>query len=109
MDASSIVTATAGTATQVAAPQPGPSKAVQTARPVSPARDVKLDKAAEDDVRTRDPRSLQYQVDGSTKQVVATIVDESNKTVVVQIPNEEVLRIAKAIDRMQGFLLESKA
>ena len=57
----------------------------------------------------RDPRTLQYQVDESTHEVVATIVDSSNKTVVVQIPSEEVLRIAQAIDRMQGFLIQGKA
>jgi flagellar protein FlaG len=61
------------------------------------------------DIPARDPRSLQYKVDGSTNQVVAQIVDESNKIVVVQIPDAEVLRIAKAIDRMKGFLLEGKA
>ncbi len=55
----------------------------------------------------RDPRSLQYQVDGD--RVVTTVVDENSKTVVVQIPDAEVIRIAKAIDRMQGFLLEDKA
>ncbi len=70
---------------------------------------VKPASAPDVEVRTRDPRSLQYQVDGSTKQVVATIVDESNKEVVVQIPDAEVLRIAQAIDRMKGFLLEGKA
>ena len=64
---------------------------------------------AKDDLRPRDPRSLQYQVDRGTQQVVATIVDDSNRTVIRQIPDEEILRIAKAIDRMQGFLLESKA
>ena len=62
-----------------------------------------------DEVRTRDPRSLKYQVDRNTQHVVATIVDDSNRTVIRQIPDEEILRIAKAIDRMQGFLLESKA
>ena len=61
------------------------------------------------ELRVRDPRTLQYQVDGNTKQVVATIIDEGNKRVVVQIPDEEVLRIARAIDRMKGFLLEGKA
>lgn len=60
-------------------------------------------------VPTRDPRSLQYQVDGTTHQVVATIVNDSNKTVVRQIPDAEILRIAQAIDRMQGFLVEERA
>lgn len=64
---------------------------------------------AADDVRTRDPRSLQYQVDKGTQQVVATIVDDSNRLVIRQIPDAEILRIAQAIDRMKGFLLEGKA
>ncbi len=57
----------------------------------------------------RDPRSLQYAVDRGTHRVIATVVDDQNKTVVRQIPNEDVLRIAKEIDRMQGFLVEDKA
>jgi flagellar protein FlaG len=61
----------------------------------------------EDNAPQRDPRSLQYQVDGD--RVITTIVDENDNTVVVQIPDAEVIRIAKAIDRMQGFLLEQKA
>jgi flagellar protein FlaG len=63
--------------------------------------------ASEDNAPQRDPRSLQFQVDGD--RVITTIVDENDKTVVVQIPDAEVIRIAKAIDRMQGFLLEQKA
>ena len=55
----------------------------------------------------RDPRSLQFQVDGN--RVITTIVDENNNTVVVQIPDADMIRIAKAIDRMQGFLVQEKA
>ena len=65
--------------------------------------------AAEVNVPQRDPRSLQYQVDRATHRVVATIVDDSSKTVVRQIPDAEIIRIAQAIDRMQGFLVEEKA
>ncbi len=71
----------------------------------------KTDKASpassDDNAPQRDPRSLQFQVEGD--RVITTIVDENDKTVVVQIPDAEVIRIAKAIDRMQGFLLEQKA
>lgn len=55
----------------------------------------------------RDPRSLRFHVDGD--RVITTIVDEKSNTVVMQIPDAEVIRIAKAIDRMQGFLVEQKA
>ena len=81
------------------APSPQDTKAGQDRTPVE----------ASSDVRTRDPRSLQYQVDKGTQQIVATIVDESNHVVIQQIPDAELLRIAKAIDRMQGFLLVGKA
>lgn len=60
------------------------------------------------DIRQRDSRSLQYQVDRATHRIVATITD-GNKTVIRQVPDAEVLRIAQAIDRMQGFLITDKA
>jgi flagellar protein FlaG len=75
----------------------------------APVESGKSASAPDTPVRTRDPRSLQFQVDSATKQVVTQIVDEDNKVVVVQIPDAEVLRIAQAIDRMKGFLLEGKA
>ena len=57
----------------------------------------------------RDPRSLHYQVDGGTNRIIATIVDDGSRTVVRQIPDAELLRIAQAIDLMQGFLVVDKA
>jgi flagellar protein FlaG len=55
----------------------------------------------------RDPRSLQFQVQDN--RVVTTIIDQNNKTVVVQIPDAEMIQLAKSIDRMQGFLVQEKA
>ncbi len=40
---------------------------------------------------------------------MTTIVDDKSSTVIRQIPDAELLRIAQAIDRMQGFLVEEKA
>ncbi len=93
----------------------GPSGAPLTnapAKSIAAVADAKRSSAGdaapvEEAAQSRDPRSLQYHVaDG---HVVTEIVDENSKLVVVQIPNAEVLRIAKAIDRMQGFLLSQKA
>ena len=101
----------------LSAPAPGSGAAPDKAKPFAPASSASHDdaKAAEaaagrpggSDIPQRDPRSLQFQVDGH--RVITTIIDENNKTVVVQIPDAEVIRIAKSIDRMQGFLLEQKA
>lgn len=55
----------------------------------------------------RDSRSVQYLVQDN--RVITTIVDDNSKKVVVQIPDAELIRIAKSIDRMQGFFIEQKA
>jgi flagellar protein FlaG len=99
---------TTSPATETAAAS-GHANPGKTAAPSQAVSDVAKAKPTQVTVRARDPRSLQFQVDGSTFQVVATVVDDKDKTVVMQIPDEETLRIAKSIDRMQGFLLEEKA
>lgn len=55
----------------------------------------------------RDPRSLAFEVDGS--RIITTIVDAQNNTVVQQIPDADVIRLAAAIDRLKGFFLLAKA
>ena len=55
----------------------------------------------------RHSSSLKFIVDGN--RVITTIVDDQSKQVVVQIPDAELIRIAKSIDRMQGFFIEQKA
>lgn len=72
--------------------KPGTDEAAAMAEPAGPQRD---------------PRSLNFKVDGG--RVITTIIDDNSKTVVIQIPDAEVIRIAKSIDRMQGFLVEQKA
>jgi flagellar protein FlaG len=101
-----------GSAAAVAAPQSATRPPVpDSAKP----RDVTSEagsvvEAKQEAVKPqRDPRSLQYQVDITTHRVIATIVDEGSLKVIRQIPDEEVIRIAKAIDRMQGFLVHEKA
>lgn len=55
----------------------------------------------------RDPRSIAFQVDGG--RIITTIIDSQNHTVVEQIPDAEVVRLAAAIDRLQGFFVSAKA
>lgn len=54
-------------------------------------------------------QNLQFQIDKGTGKTVITIVDASTKEVIRQIPSEELLAIAKALDRLQGVLLKQKA
>ncbi len=54
-------------------------------------------------------RNLQFSVDESTQMNVVKVVDVETKDVIRQIPSEEVLAIAKALDKLQGLLFKEKA
>jgi flagellar protein FlaG len=54
-------------------------------------------------------RSLQFSIDKDTKLNIVKVVDVNSKEVIRQIPSEEVISIAKAIDKLQGLLLSDKA
>lgn len=54
-------------------------------------------------------RNLQFSIDKETGKTIVTIVDAETNEVIRQIPGDEVLAIARAIDRMQGLLLRQKA
>ena len=112
--ASSAITALSGAPQapqSVATPQVGP--AAKTHAPSTEVKPIdRPDKQVEhpqpEPVKPlRDPRSLAFQVDGS--RIVTNIVDPQNNTVVEQIPDAEVIRLAAAIDRLQGFFLLAKA
>jgi len=54
-------------------------------------------------------RDLQFSIDKETGKTIISVVDAVTKEVIRQIPGEEILAIAKAIDRMQGLLFSRKA
>ena len=53
--------------------------------------------------------TLEFAVDADTDTIVIRLVDNSDHTVLRQVPSEEMLKIAKAIDRIQGLLLRQEA
>jgi len=54
-------------------------------------------------------QSLQFEIDQDSEQIVVKIIDQSTKEVVRQMPTEEALEMAKAIDKMQGLLIRQTA
>lgn len=54
-------------------------------------------------------RNLRFSVDDDTGKTIVRVVDSVTKEVIRQIPSEELLAIARAIDRMQGLLIRQKA
>jgi flagellar protein FlaG len=51
---------------------------------------------------------LQFSIDEDTGQTVIKITDATTKEVIRQIPPEEVIRLNKELDRMQGLLLHKQ-
>jgi flagellar protein FlaG len=54
-------------------------------------------------------KGLEFSVDPDSKKVVVRLVDSETRQVIRQFPSEEILSIARSIDRMQGLLLNHKA
>lgn len=53
--------------------------------------------------------ALQFTVDPDTRAVVVRLIDTEDNQVLRQVPSEEMLAIAKAIDRMEVTLLRNRA
>ena len=53
--------------------------------------------------------NLRFSVDEATGRTIVSVVDAETMEVVRQIPAEEVMKMARAIDRMQGLLFRGKA
>jgi flagellar protein FlaG len=54
-------------------------------------------------------RGLEFELDPASGRLITRLVDTSDNEVLRQIPSEEMLRIAEALDRVQGLLIEQHA
>ena len=53
-------------------------------------------------------QNLQFSLDEESGRTVIKIVDSSTDEVIRQIPSEEILAIAKALDKLQGVLIKQE-
>jgi len=53
--------------------------------------------------------SLLFSLDEDTGTTVVKVVDTETKEVIKQIPSEEMLALAKALDQLRGLLVKQKA
>jgi flagellar protein FlaG len=82
------------------------SKAPQAAPSADQVRDAL--KQVEQAISTK-AQGLRFSLDDETGKTVVRIIDETTQTVLRQIPSEEMLEIAKSLDKMQGLLVKQKA
>lgn len=91
---------------------PPAAPAAHAAAPVLPAVNIKdLERAIGAVNEMLDPmaRGLQFSVDESTGSTIVRLVDKETNEVLRQIPSKEMLSIARALDRVQGLLVDAKA
>lgn len=106
--------------------------AEQSAAPAKPATPTALDKPAAQEVgaaRAASPKDeqvtdavkninkamhdmgqkLEFAVDEESNRTIVKVVDERTREVIRQMPSQEALDIAKALDRLQGLLIRQTA
>lgn len=54
-------------------------------------------------------QKLEFSVDKDTDEFVVKVMDKETGEVIRQIPSEELLKIAKALDKLQGLLVKDQA
>ncbi|CAN7706682.1 flagellar protein FlaG [Cupriavidus necator] len=53
--------------------------------------------------------SLRFEIDETTHRVITKVIDKETGDLIRQMPTEEVLRIARAIDKLQGLFVSQAA
>jgi flagellar protein FlaG len=103
-----------GTATLPAAPQGASQPAVKVSAAVpepvpqqqpQPAQVRKAVESLKQLVEAKAPNSLAFSIDDSTGKTIVRITDAETGDMIRQIPSEEILEIARSLDKMQGMLL----
>lgn len=93
-----------------AVPTTQTANAATTAPRAAPSAD-QLNQAVKQiqDVIKQTAQSLQFSIDEDVGVSVVKVIDTESKKVIRQIPSEEVLEIAKALDKLQGLLVKQQA
>ena len=95
------------------APVPGRAPAVAPQPPPHqqsiPAQVQKAVESMKQMIESTAPNSLAFSVDDSTGKTIVRITDAQTGEMIRQIPSEELLAIARSLDKMQGMLLQQKA
>lgn len=102
------ITGERGTISSPAAPQATQATSPSTA--VAPTHEALIQAVAEvQKVLEPVAQNLLFSIDEDTGRTLVKVVDSTTDEVIRQIPSEELLAISKALDRLQGLLIQQKA
>ena len=74
-----------------------------------PPQTAQVKQETEKEVTLLAGSSLEFSVDTDTNRIVVKVIDNQTRELVRQIPMEEMLALAKAMNQLQGLLLQTKA
>jgi flagellar protein FlaG len=79
--------------------------------PLAPVTAAEISAALEDVRKAIQPiaSELSFSLDEDSGRMLLRIIDRETDEVIRQIPSEELIRIAKALDRFQGLFLNKEA
>lgn len=97
---------------QAAASQEAQPTAMPAVQQQQQASREQVEKAVEEMKKTVESSSannLQFSIDEETGKTVIKVVDKQTGETIRQIPAEEIIALAKSLDKLQGMLLRQKA
>ena len=97
--------------TVVAAVTPAPSAPVNASQPSPAERDAQIRQATAkvNQAIQSFSRNIEFSVDEATNITVVRVLDKETNQLIRQIPGDEILSVAKSIDRLQGLIIRQKA
>lgn len=98
-------------ATQPTAPPVQIDSAAAVRQPAPIPTLAQLDQAVKNINKTLQVQAqdVEFSIDSDSNRTIVKVVDRKTKEVLRQIPTEETLQIAKALDRVSGLLIRQKA
>lgn len=101
---------TPGTGRPVPVAQGSPAPASQQASTAKPSpQELQQATDAINRALQGSDQSVRFSIDHDTGTTMVKVVDSSTDEVIRQVPSDEVITIARSIDRLQGLILTRKA
>lgn len=92
-------------------PKPAPALAERAAPADTPAHAARVEQAVKTinaSLHTQ-RQGVEFTIDRDSQRTVVKVVDQETQQVLRQMPTQEALDIAKALDRLQGLLIKQEA
>lgn len=92
--------------------KPAPVQTVDAVQRSAPAPSMDQVKQAVQDINKSMQslsQGLEFSIDTDSKQTIVKVIDPQTKEVIRQMPSQEALEIAKALDQVLGKLIKEKA